>query len=265
MRFISFLLLSCIALETSTAQEPTIAQGGADAGPGVGAAPTWTQKFDQLWHRRDESQVEDQLLELVKAEQAKNQNHADVHLRLAAIYVWRADGFPDGSDAKAAAGKSGWMTADKAIEARPNEVGVHYYAAAGIGLYSEGVGILTALGEGLESKFRSRVGEALRLNADFLDGAPQVLWGRFFFKLPWPKRDVTESIKVLRATLKSHPRNLRGKLYLAEALFESGSRAEARQLVNEIGSAPLGEDPPEDRRIKAKATQWVARHPIDSR
>jgi len=265
LRFISFLLLSCIALETSTAQEPTIAQGGADAGPGVGAAPTWTQKFDQLWHRRDESQVEDQLLELVKAEQAKNQNHADVHLRLAAIYVWRADGFPDGSDAKAAAGKSGWMTADKAIEARPNEVGVHYYAAAGIGLYSEGVGILTALGEGLESKFRSRVGEALRLNADFLDGAPQVLWGRFFFKLPWPKRDVTESIKVLRATLKSHPRNLRGKLYLAEALFESGSRAEARQLVNEIGSAPLGEDPSEDRRIKAKATQWIARHPMDSR
>ncbi len=263
MRFASFLLLSCVALDTSIAEEPTPAQGGVDAGSSVAAAPTWTERFDQLWHRRDESQVHDQLLELLKAEQA--QNSADVHLRFAAIYVWRADGLPDGSDAKAAAGKSGWMTADKAIEARPNDVGAQYYAAAGIGLYSEGVGILTALGEGLESKFRSRVGEALRLNKDFLDGAPQVLWGRFFFKLPWPKRDVTESIKVLRATLKSHPRNLRGKLYLAEALFESGSRAEARQLVNEIGSAPLGEDPSEDRRIKAKATQWIARHPMDSR
>lgn len=260
---IASLLLGCVALEPSIAQEPSAAQPGVDAGAAVAEAPTWTQKFDRLWHQRDEGQVQDELLELLKAEQAKNT--ADVQVRQAAMYVWRADGLPDGSDAKAAAGKSGWMTADKAIEARPNDVGAQYYAAAGIGLYSEGVGILTALGEGLESKFRGRVGEALRLNKDFLNGAPEVLWGRFFFKLPWPKRDVTESIKLLRATLRSHPRNLRGKLYLAEALFESGSRAEARQLMSEIGSAPLGEDPPEDRRIKVKATQWIAHHPIDSR
>ena len=42
-------------------------------------------------------------------------------------------------------GKLAWAAGDKAISAKPDDVHGQYQAGTGIGLYSEGVGILTAL------------------------------------------------------------------------------------------------------------------------
>ena len=134
------------------------------------------------------------------------------------------------------------------------------FAGTGIGLYSEGVGILTALSQGLEGKFRDRIQAALKIDQDFLDGAPQVVWGRYFFKLPWPKRNVGESIKVLSAAMDQHPRNLRAKLYLADSLADDGKGAEARKIVQEILDAPLLGDVPEQKRMKDLAKKWLSNH-----
>jgi hypothetical protein len=252
----SAMLAGAVVLGQSAAAEPV--DGGASP-PGE----TWTQRFDRRWSQRDEPQVLEELYNLAKDAQKKNANDFDANVRLAAVLVWQADGLADGTNAKAQSGKQGWSLADKALAVNPQDVRPHYYAGTGIGLYSEGVGILTALGEGLEGKFRSRVEAALKLDKNFLDGAPQVLFGRYFFKLPWPKRDVTESIKVLRACIQEHPRNLRGKLYLAESLLDDGKRQEAKQLVEQIQAAPIGVDAPEDRRIKARAQAWAKQHQGD--
>jgi len=135
-----------------------------------------------------------------------------------------------------------------------------YQAGTGIGLYSEGVGILTALSQGLEGKFRDRMQAALKLDKDHLDGAPQVVWGRYFFKLPWPKRDVDQSIKVLSAALESHPDNWRARIYLADSLWDDGKKDEAKRLVQDVLDAKGGNDPPEEKRLKDLAWDWIKNH-----
>lgn len=235
--------------------------------PGQSAAPpveSWAQNFDRLWSKRENPKLLDELRSSAAAEQAKNPNDYDANWRLASVFIWQADGLPDG-DEKAKMAKQAWDIADKAAQARPKQVQGQYYAGAGLGLYSEGVGVLTALRQGLEGKFRSYSLAALRIDRDFLDGAPLVLWGRYFFKLPWPKRDVGQSIKVLTNTLVKHPRNLRAKLYLAEALLSDDKKAEARKQLDEIAAAPVGIDPPEDHRIKDRAAQWAKEREKDLR
>src|SRR3954467_3270776 len=171
------------------------------------------QRWDELWAHRETADAQNALARMAKAELAKDPNSFDGNWRRAALLVWQADGAADGSELKAQLGKLAWEAADKAVASRPDDVRGQYFGGTGIGLYSEGVGILTALSQGLEGKFRDRIQAALKIDKDFLDGAPQVVWGRYFFKLPWPKRDVGEATKVLTEAVRSHPTNLRAKLY----------------------------------------------------
>lgn len=271
MRFTRVAIVTSSALVALAANGQDAAKPDASApAPTPPAAPeaaapaseSWTERFDRLWHQREDPKVMQEIFALAKEQQAKHPKDYDANWRLASVLVWEADGLPDG-DQKASVAKQAWEIAEKAVEARPKEVQGQYYAGTGLGLYSEGVGILTALRQGLEGKFRSYSLAALRINRDFLDGGPLVLWGRYFFKLPWPKRDVGQSIKVLTNTLVKHPTNLRAKLYLADALLADDKKAEARKQIDEIAAAPIGVDPPEDHRIKSRAAQWVKEHQKD--
>ena len=220
----------------------------------------WTAKWDELWKRRDEDAAIKQLNLLIKDRIAQDPNGFETSWRLSSLLDWEADGQPDGSTAKAGMGKGAWEWGDKAILANPEDVRGHYFGGTGVGLYSEGVGILTALSQGLEGKFRERLLAALRIDKDFLQGAPQVVWGRYFYKLPWPKRDVSESIKVLSAVVKAHPGNWRAKIYLADSLADDGKEAEAKKLVREVLDGAGGQDPPEEKRVKELARKWISQH-----
>src|ERR1700694_19869 len=184
------------------------------------AAESWTAQFDEAWKRRDTGGGMRELKQLLKHALVDDPHSFDANWRQAALLNWEASSL-DGA-AKANLGKAAWGFGDIAVLSKPEDVHGHYQSGTGIGLYSEGVGILTALSQGLEGKFRSRLQAALRLDKDYLDGAPQVVWGRYFYKLPWPKRDIDESIRVLSAAAKSHPHNLRARLYLADSLAENG-------------------------------------------
>ncbi len=261
--------VSALALffsSAAVAQAPTVRP--AEAGPPVatqpGLAPAegpagWRERFDDLWQKRDEPGVEKQLEGIVHEQLAVEPRSFEANWRLASLLNWEADG-TDG-DEKAALGKQAWEAGDKAILANPQDVRGHYYSGVGVGLYSEGVGILTALSQGLEGKFRDRLQAALKIERNFLDGAPQVVWGRYFYKLPWPKRDVDESIRVLTQTVKSHPRNWRAKIYLADSLVGDARSDEGRKLVQEVLDAKRGgSDPPDDKRLKDRARKWMADH-----
>ncbi|HWE24067.1 MAG TPA: hypothetical protein VG496_09015 [Myxococcales bacterium] len=227
------------------------------------ASSDWMAEWDALWKRRNDPAVVEQLEKIVEDHLAQDPDGFETNWRKAALIAWEADGEPDGSQTKAAKGKIAWEAADKAIRANQADVRGHYYAGVGVGLYSEGVGILAALSQGLEGKFRERLLAALKINKDFLDGAPQVVWGRYFYKLPWPKRDPEESIKVLTAAVKTHPNNWRAKLYLADSLHLNGLPGQddqAHQLVDRILAAPGGNDPAEEARIKERARKWKADH-----
>jgi hypothetical protein len=224
----------------------------------------WLAEWDDLWKRRNDPAAIQRLEQLAEDHLAQDPDGFETNWRKAALVAWEADGEPDGSQTKASKGKIAWEAADKAIRANQADVRGHYYAGVGVGLYSEGVGVLAALSQGLEGKFRERILAALRINKDFLDGAPQVVWGRYFYKLPWPKRDPEESIKVLRVAVRTHPNNWRAKLYLADSLMLNGlpdQDDEAHQLVDRILAAPAGAgDPAEEARIKERARQWKSKH-----
>ncbi len=264
MRLSGLLFIISLLQSPSTPDQPSTKPAAPAPTPAEStpAAESWTARFDRLWPLREDPKVLEEARNLAKAAQSKNPTDYDANWRLASVMVWEADGLPDG-DQKAAVGKQAWETAEKAIALKPKEVEGQYYAGTGLGLYSEGVGILTALRQGLEGKFRGYSLAALRINRDFLNGGPLLLWGRYFFKLPWPKRDVGQSIKVLTNCLVKHPANLRAKLYLAEALLSDDKKAEARKQIEQITAAPPGADPAEDHRIKNRAAQWMKEHEKD--
>ena len=242
---------------------PDIVPPGPKPQEHPGASADWMAAWDDLWKRRDDPAAIQELEKITQERLAEDPNGFETTRRQAELVAWEADGEPDGSNDKAAKGKIAWEAGDKAIQANPKDVRGHYFSGVGVGLYSEGVGILTALSQGLEDKFRERILAALRLDKDFLNGAPQVAWGRYFFKLPWPKRDPEESIRVLRIALRTHPGNWRAKLYLADSLYLNqlpGQQDEAHALVQQILDAPGGRDPPEEKRLKEMARKWMSRH-----
>ena len=114
------------------------------------------------------------------------------------------------------------------VKAKPAWVGGHYYAAAGIGIYSQAVGILKALGEGLESKFNERLDKAIEIDPRFQKEMPLIAKGRYYFELPWPKRNLGKSATWYRKALALDPNNLRATAWLAETLWSDGDVAGAR-------------------------------------
>jgi tetratricopeptide (TPR) repeat protein len=267
MRLLVLAALAAAPALAQTAAKPppqaaapaaTPAPAAAQAPVAAPAAADWIAKFDELWNKRDQPGAVKDLHALLDQQLAKVPHSFEANWRLASVYNWEANGTE--GDKKAELGKLAWEAGDKAILAKPEDVRGHYQAGVGVGLYSEGIGILTALSQGIEGKFRDRMQAALRIDKDYLDGAPQVVWGRYFFKLPWPKRDVDQSIKVLEEVLATHQDNWRGKIYLADSLADQGKTEEARRFAQDVLDGRNGTDPPEDRRLKEMARKWMASH-----
>lgn len=181
---------------------------------------------------------------------------AGVLWRLARLEAWRSEdpAIPDAR--KSELGKRAWELAERAIAADPRAVEGWFYAVSGMGNYSLGIGILSALAQGIEGKFKDRLSQAERLDPGFLGGAIQVAWGRFWFKLPWPKYDAEKSLRALRAALARNPANVRARVYLGDLHLEEGRRAEARAEYLAALARPPGQyDAPEERRWQAVARE----------
>ncbi len=101
-----------------------------------------------------------------------------------------------------------------------------------MGNYALGLGVVKALSVGLEGKFRDRLGKAAALNDGYEVGGVDIAWGRFFDKLPWPKRDRQQAEEHLRRALQINPASLRARVYLAKML--------PRQRPGTGGEAPPG-------------------------
>jgi tetratricopeptide (TPR) repeat protein len=128
-----------------------------------------------------------------------------------------------------------------------------------MGNYALGIGILSALRQGIEGKFKDRLSHAEKLDADFSDGAIQTAWGRFWYELPWPKHDDRKSRRALEDALKRNPDNVRAHVYLADTYRKMGRSREAReQLEKAAAGAPGRYDEPEERRWQEVARRKLA-------
>jgi predicted Zn-dependent protease len=116
--------------------------------------------------------------------------------------------------------------------------------------------VVKALTQGMEGKFTGRLKKAGELDPKYQHGGVDVAWGRFYEKLPWPKRDRKKAEEHLRRVLTQiNPNNLRARVFLADTLAHDNRAAEAKRLLEEVAAAQPGRyDAPEERRAKALGT-----------
>ncbi len=235
---------------------PAHPQGSAPAAD----LPALIAQIDADWKVRDEPGRLDAERAALERAETLAPNDYGVLWRMARYYFWLSDDDTLPNDEKSRLGKKAWEYGDRASAVNPNGVEGWYFAAVGMGNYSLGIGILKALSEGIEGKFMERLSHAEKLDPKFFDGGIYTAWGRFYFKLPWPKYDARRSEQALQKSLEVNPDHVRAMLYLADLYAKEGHEKEARALLEEAVAHKVGSyDPPEERRSMAEAQRELAR------
>jgi tetratricopeptide (TPR) repeat protein len=239
---------------------------GGTAAPRDASAPAATQplpqvlaRIDELHRRRDDRGAFAEEQRLAEAAVARAPGDYGALWRAARVYFWSSDDPALPPDQRSRLGKIGWDLAERAIAANPNDVAGYYWAAVCMGNYALGLGVVRALSQGLEGRFRDRLGRATALDDRYQWGGVETAWGRFFGKLPWPKRDRKAAEEHLRRALAINPNALRARDYLASLYLDDGRPAEAKALLDQVAAAPGDRyDPAEERRAKALAVGLAA-------
>ena len=105
----------------------------------------------------------------------------------------------------------------------------------------------------MEGKFRDRLSRAHGLNPTYDSGGIDTAWGRFYDKLPWPKRDRKKAEEHFRKAIEVNPNALRARVYLASSYMDADRVIEAKHLLDEVAAAVAGHyDAPEERRAPAR-------------
>jgi tetratricopeptide (TPR) repeat protein len=244
------LLLPGLAAAQSAAARPDAPQ--QDLGPLL-------SEVDAAWPKRDDPATLAALrARLAEAEKAAPGDYG-VLWRLARLHFWLADDPALKDEEKSREGKLAWDYGDRATAANPSRVEGWNYAAAGVGNYALGIGVLTALRQGIEGKFKERLSKAEALDPDFERGAIYTAWGRFWYELPWPKYSAERSRKALEAALARNPDNVRAHVYLADLFTKEGQpERAAAELHRALAGAPGRYDAPEERRWQGAARRRVA-------
>ncbi len=179
--------------------------------------------------------------------------------RQSRLNFWLADDPKQKSEEKSRLGKTAWDYGDRATKANPDRVEGWNYAAAGVGNYALGIGVLTALRQGIEGKFKERISRAEAIDAGFEHGAIQTAWGRFWYELPWPKYSAEKSKEALETALKMNPDNVRAYVYLADLDAKEDRLPQAlADLQRALAHPPGRYDAPEERRWQEEAKRKVA-------
>jgi tetratricopeptide (TPR) repeat protein len=185
------------------------------------------RRVEELWQRRDEPAVMIEAKQILAEEKARH-------------------------------GKMGWDLAERAVARNPNDAAGHFWAAVTMGNYSLGLGIVRAIAQGIEGKFRRHIAEAERLDPRYGKGAIQNAWGGYYLSLPWPKRDVKKAAEYLGKALVINPHNLRTRVFLAQVELREDHPIEAKRLLDEVLAATPGKyDPPEEKRAKILAGETM--------
>lgn len=171
----------------------------------------------------------------------------DLNWRLARSYrrygeEAKRQGIEGWKDICADYGKIGMKYGEKAISLNNEGVEGHFYFGLSVGLYSDGVSIITALKEGLKGKTQSSFEKAYELDKTFDRSGPTVALGRFWAVLPWPLNDKKKAEKYLREGNKAAPGNIDGQLFLGEFLLDIGGEkntAEAKALLQKVAQSDI--------------------------
>jgi len=261
-RFLLFAVVAALAAPPSILAQPApLPDAPRQAAPNPSAADVSAllADADRTYERRDDpAALVAHRARLADAEKLAP-NDYEVLWRLARMYFWLADDPKIKNEEKSKLGKTGWDYGDRATAANPKRAEGWHFAAGGVGNYALGIGVLTALRQGIEGKFKERLSRAEQIDPDFQNGAIQTAWGRFWYELPWPKYSPDRSQKSLAAALKKNPANVRAHVYLADLHAKEDRPDQARaELQLAATGAPGRYDAPEERRWQEVARRKLA-------
>jgi hypothetical protein len=133
--------------------------------------------------------------------------------------------------------------AEQAIETNPSGFDGHIWAAATIGEWSRGIGILKALTKGLGKKLEGHLKDAERTGGMERNCySTSRIWGRYYYKLPWPKYDAEKSLKFLSDAVAKCPDKARSRLYYADTLWKEDKKDEAQAQLDALLAIDCGKD-----------------------
>ncbi|HSP79675.1 MAG TPA: tetratricopeptide repeat protein [Myxococcaceae bacterium] len=226
--------------------------------PAQAAAPEELSALDALFTRRGEPAAVKELEERLEKALKATPEDFEVLWRTARLRHWQADLAGSGNQKKLL-GRQAWELGERARKLRPERVEGHFFAAVGIGDYSQAVGILQALTEGLEGKFNERLELALKIDPAFDRAGPLLAKGRYHYELPWPKRDLKKSASHLQKALAQHPESLRAWFYLAETLLADGEEKKAHEAILKVSQGSTAYDPAEGQLMQRWAKKLQPR------
>jgi len=133
-------------------------------------------------------------------------------------------------------GKAGMQFAEKAVALAPEKVEALYYYGLSVGIYSDGVSILTALSEGLKNKTQDSFEAAYKIDKNYNEGGPILSLGRFWTVLPWPLSDEDKALEYFREFQAAGflDDSDEGQIYMSELLIDIGGKeneTEAKALL----------------------------------
>jgi hypothetical protein len=126
--------------------------------------------------------------------------------------------------------------AEAAIAEASENVEGYYYYGLSVGIYSDGVSILTALSEGLKGKTQESFEKAYELDKQYHHAGPILSLGRFWTILPWPMQDKKRALQYFREFEQTGflTTSAEGQVYFGELLIKLGgktNKAEARRWL----------------------------------
>ena len=234
-----------------------LASDGARAeAPSPSAVPELLARLDSLHARRDDPTALAEAHRVAAAAVAATPSDYGALWRLARARFTESDVPGRSEEERSRLGKEAYELAERAVAVNPNDVAGAYWEALGVGSYAAGMGVLRALANGIEGKFLRPLERATALDVRYDHGSIPVIWAAYYLELPWPKRDRAKAAQELKLALEINPANLRARLYQARLASDEGRPAEAKALLAQIASAPVGRyDAPEERRVKTEAVK----------
>ncbi len=133
-------------------------------------------------------------------------------------------------------GKEGMKYAQGAMEQEPGKTEGFYFYGLSVGIYSDGVSILTALAEGLKKKTQNGFEKAYELDKMYDEAGPILALGRFWAVVPWPFKDKKKALKFYREYQRTQyfAKKDEGKVYLAELLLHLRRKENKADIIEDI-------------------------------
>lgn len=204
--------------------------------------------LDELWARRDQGGATEALGRALDAGLEQTPGDFKLLWRASRLCYWRAERLEGAQKVKAL--QEGLAFAERAAGANKDRVEGPYFAAVNLGAYAEAMGVARALTDGVQGRFLGFVDRTQALDETWDGCGVHVLRGRYYFMVPWPKRDLGRARTELEAARRCGP-NVRATVFLAEVLAKDGDPAGARALLVALPKQP-GRDAPDDRMMRAR-------------